>query len=68
MVSRAARISHGWLASDFWNTLAVPAKPPWMVFGTPSRAIASSIARVPSDSGTPAGRLKEMVVAANSRS
>ena len=49
-----------------WNTCAVPAKLPRTVDGTPSCVIARLIASLASESDEPAGRLKEMVDAADS--
>src|SRR5579871_6326759 len=61
----AARISHGWLASPCWNARAVPWNEPCTPLGTPSLAIASSIATCACDSDTPSGKLNEIVDAAN---
>ena len=63
--SSAARISTGWLSSEAWNARAVPWKLPCTLVGTPIRSMASCTARVASDRDTPAGRLNEMVEAAN---
>ena len=63
MVTSAARISSGWVDSDSLNACAVPANVPRTDTGTPSSAIALRTASVASDSATPIGRLKLMVVA-----
>ena len=61
----AARISHGWLASEAWNTRALPWNVPRTVVGTPIRASVSSTARVACDSETSGARLNEIVDATN---
>ena len=65
MVRIAARISHGCRASVVWNERAVPWNEPYTVAGTPIRALISLIAAAASESGTPTGRLNEMVDEAN---
>ena len=54
------------MPTDFWNCCAVPANAPWIVDGTPTCTIVSSITREASLNDFPAGRLNEIVVATNS--
>src|ERR1700754_3853249 len=63
MAIRAASTRKGWLASESWNTLAVPGNEPRIVAGTPSRFMVPSIVATAVLSETPGGRLNEMVVA-----
>src|SRR5690242_19303894 len=65
MVRIAASSRNGMLASDFWNNCAVPAKSPWMEIGTSILAMVRLMAFTAVLIGSPAGRLKEKVVATN---
>ncbi|CFP36134.1 Uncharacterised protein [Bordetella pertussis] len=67
IVTSAARISHGWRASVFCSSAAVPWKPAWIWSdGRPIRATAASMAPVAWSSDTPGDRLNEIVSATNS--
>ena len=65
MVRIAASSRSGTLAKDFWNSCAVPAVSPWMEIGTLILAMVRWMAFSASLIDTPAGRLKEKVVATN---
>src|SRR5580658_2271529 len=53
-----------WLSRDSWKALAVPAKVPCMVAGTPMVSMECLIAASASPSAYSGGRLKEIVEAA----
>ncbi|MCY1370361.1 hypothetical protein D9M71_543030 [compost metagenome] len=61
----AARISHGWLASELWNAWAAPWKLPLMAVGMPMSALAWLSMITASPSATPGARLNDRLAAGN---